>query len=84
VNCLDKTIRDAKRAIAAGTKACELTNWKEAGYLDILAAAYAAAGQYADANKFAKMAVETEPSNELRFYFQLRQQSYERALNQHK
>jgi len=54
------------------------------GYLDILAAAYAAAGQFAEANRFAKMAVETETSNELRFFFQIRQQSYERQLNQHK
>ena len=38
--------RDAKKAIAAATTACELTNWKEAYPLGSLAAAHAEAGDF--------------------------------------
>ena len=44
--CPDASLRDAKKAIAAATTACELTNWKEAYPLGSLAAAYAEAGDF--------------------------------------
>jgi tetratricopeptide (TPR) repeat protein len=42
----DDKVRDGKRALAAATKACELTDHKNGGYLDTLAAAYAELGEF--------------------------------------
>jgi tetratricopeptide (TPR) repeat protein len=42
----DAKVRDGKRALAAAQKACELTGYKNGGYLDTLAAAYAELGQF--------------------------------------
>jgi tetratricopeptide (TPR) repeat protein len=42
----DAKVRDGKRALAAAKKACELTGYKNGGYLDTLAAAYAELGEF--------------------------------------
>jgi tetratricopeptide (TPR) repeat protein len=42
----DPKVRDGKRALEAAQKACELTGYKNGGYLDTLAAAYAELGQF--------------------------------------
>jgi tetratricopeptide (TPR) repeat protein len=42
----DAKVRDGKRALEAAQKACELTKFKNGGYLDTLAAAYAELGQF--------------------------------------
>ena len=42
----DAKVRDGKRAVEAATKACEQTNYKNGGYLDTLAAAYAEIGDF--------------------------------------
>jgi tetratricopeptide (TPR) repeat protein len=42
----DEKVRDGKKAVEAATKACELTEWKNGGYLDTLAAAYAEVGEF--------------------------------------
>ena len=42
-------IRDGRAAVRAATKACELTNWKKREHIDTLAAAYAEAGDFANA-----------------------------------
>jgi tetratricopeptide (TPR) repeat protein len=42
----DDKVRDGKRAVEAAKQACELTNYKNGGYLDTLAAAYAEVGEF--------------------------------------
>ena len=42
-------VRDGRAAVQAATKACELTNWKKREHIDTLAAAYAEAGDFAQA-----------------------------------
>ena len=49
---------DPKRAIDLAERACELTKYQEPSLLDTLAAAYAAAGNFAQAVRTAEKAVE--------------------------
>ena len=44
--CLDAKCRDGKRAVESATRACELTDWKDADSLDTLAASCAEAGDF--------------------------------------
>jgi tetratricopeptide (TPR) repeat protein len=50
-------LRDGKRALGLAGQACELTGYREANYLDTLAAAHAELGQFAEAVKRAKEAL---------------------------
>ena len=47
--CPDEKHRDGKRAVESATRACELSEWKDANDLDTLAAAYAESGDFAKA-----------------------------------
>jgi len=56
----DSTQRDGHKAVLSAKLACELSEWKISNYLVILAAAYAEAGDYAEAVRWQKKALEDE------------------------
>lgn len=56
--CPDPSVRSGGKALESATRACELTGWKRAGYLDTLAAAYAEAGQFTKAVEVMTRALE--------------------------
>lgn len=51
-------VRDGKRAVELATKACELTEYKQAHILSTLAATYAETGNFEKAREWSKKAVE--------------------------
>jgi hypothetical protein len=56
--CQATEFRDGARAIENAKKACELTDWKKADYVDTLAASYAEVGDFDSAVKRQKEAID--------------------------
>ena len=55
--CPEASVRDGQEAMKAGTRACELTRWKNSSRIDTLAAAYAEMGSFSQAVKFEQQAL---------------------------
>ncbi|CAN5272967.1 hypothetical protein BH10PLA2_BH10PLA2_33750 [soil metagenome] len=56
--CPKDALRDSKKAIAYAKKACELSDWKFGQYIDTLATAYAANGEFDQAVKMEQKALD--------------------------
>jgi tetratricopeptide (TPR) repeat protein len=56
--CPVREYRDGKRAIQMATKACKLAEWENGEELSILAAAYAEAGRFDEAENYQRKALE--------------------------
>ena len=63
--CPDGAVRNGHDALAAASKACELTEWRNWRCIDTLAAAYAEAGDFKRAVEFEEQALRTGNPSEL-------------------
>src|SRR5438270_3049037 len=75
--CPEASYRNGKEAIELASRACKIDKWKDADQIDTLAAAYAEAGDIAEAERFELKALSVLPSGEeLRLKFQARLELY--------
>jgi tetratricopeptide (TPR) repeat protein len=76
-------LRDGKGAVALATRACEATGWKNSTYLETLASAYAEAGDFQQAIRWAQRAIDVartdDPASENVLRWQLTER-YEKGL----
>lgn len=63
--CFDRQFRDGDRAVTAAKFACKITEQTDYRYLETLAAAYAEAGDFEEAEQTQQEVIELAPSDEL-------------------
>jgi tetratricopeptide (TPR) repeat protein len=56
--CPNAAFRNGPKAVEYAKQACELTAWKEASFLDTLAAAYAESGNFEEAIKWQEKVID--------------------------
>ena len=76
--CPDGKFRNGKEAIEHATRACQLSEWKDAAMLDTLAAAYAESGQFDQAVRWIGRALELAPKP-FQSAFRSRSELYQRG-----
>ena len=80
--CPHAKLRNGSEAVKHATLACEETAWKDVGVLDTLAAAYAEAGKFAEAVKWAEKALSKAPAD-MKEEFEARLQLYKEGKPYH-
>jgi tetratricopeptide (TPR) repeat protein len=60
--CANPAFRNGQQACADSRGACNITNWREASFIDTLAAAYAEKGDFDSAVKFENRAIALDPN----------------------
>ena len=70
--CRDAKLRDGKKAVESATKACEITNWKQASFLDTLAAALAETGDFEHAVQRQNEAIDLSTTEQDKTAYQTR------------
>lgn len=63
--CPDAQFLDGKLAVDLATKACELSEWKNDGFITTLAAAHAEAGLFDEAKKRLQQAIDMAPKKDV-------------------
>jgi tetratricopeptide (TPR) repeat protein len=63
-SCSHADVRDGAKAMSLALRACELTEWKRATYLETVAAAYAELGRFDDAILMQQRAIQSAASQE--------------------
>jgi Flp pilus assembly protein TadD len=75
--CPEARFRNGKEAVELATRACALEKWKDADGIDTLAAAYAEAGNFAEAERYQQKAMALLSEDEaLRPRFRARLEQY--------
>jgi tetratricopeptide (TPR) repeat protein len=74
--CPEERLRDGQRAVKHAARACDLTVWKQAGFTDTLAAAYAEVGDFGKAVEFEQKALELATDDEKKDEFRGRLRLY--------
>ncbi len=75
--CPDPRFRDAKQAVADGTRLCELAQWNNSEPLSVLAAAYGESGDFRKAVEWQTKALQFATDKERRTVLTKRLKSYE-------
>ncbi len=75
--CPEEHHRDGKKAVESATKACELTEWSDANYLETLAAACAEVGDFESAVKWQTKANALHADPEARKFGESRLELYQ-------